>query len=239
MRRSLIALSVLLLLAGVSAAQKRKTDWQHDGLIGRVQRVREEVAMMRSHSGTWKEDGRQTVKITGYDKDGNLREEIFGSGPNDVYYSYYYTKQGDRIQSYNWGIPSEGAFPDRNAIIATVRFKYDADGNRIEEASYKHGSFVGKVTTTYDSTGLKHQQIVYDREGRTIGRSIFGYDEKKSLTLVSDFTSPSALKIKEAYAYEFDSLGNWIKRTTSKPVPDSKPTRLEPVWVIYRNISYY
>jgi antitoxin component YwqK of YwqJK toxin-antitoxin module len=240
MRRSLIALFIGLIMSCPTNAQKRKSDWEHDGLIGRVRRIREEIATMQSDSGTWKEGRRKIVKTTGYDRDGNVREEIFGRRPTERHFSYYYTKEGERVQNYyGLGLRPDSSFNDIAQIGVRTRFKYDADGNRVEEATYRHGDLMGKVTTAYDSAGKKHEQNVYDRDGRTIARLIFNYDEKGNLALVSDFTSPSALKIKEAYAYEFDSIGNWIKRTTSRPVRDRYPIRMEPVEVTYRTISYY
>jgi protein TonB len=44
---------------------------------------------------------------------------------------------------------------------------------------------------------------------------------------------------KETYKYEYDSLGNWTKMTTSVAVVENGTIAFEPVEVTYRTISYY
>jgi TonB family protein len=48
-----------------------------------------------------------------------------------------------------------------------------------------------------------------------------------------------SLLSKEIYKYEFDSLGNWIKMTTSVAVVENGKIEFEPTEVTYRTIFYY
>jgi hypothetical protein len=63
------------------------------------------------------------------------------------------------------------------------------------------------------------------------------YDEKGNKT-EEDFYNPD-LRRKETYAYEGDSTGNWIRRTTSTWVTKFGKSYFEPSLVTYRTITYY
>src|SRR5437762_1749058 len=56
------------------------------------------------------------------------------------------------------------------------------------------------------------------------------------MTLMS---TDGALISKEVYKYEFDSVGNWVKMTTSVAVVENGKIAFEPTEVTYRTIFYY
>jgi len=68
--------------------------------------------------------------------------------------------------------------------------------------------------STLNDKGLKIEQTNFRTDSGTIGN-------------------------KYSYTYEFDSKGNWIKRTVSKSVTKDGKSSYEPAYVDYRTIVYY
>ena len=132
----------------------------------------------------------------------------------------------------------------------------DGAGNRVEEAVFGKEitytedilitgpvralggeSLLGVYVHTYDAAGnriiteWKENGIVYDRWVYTI--------DKEGVVSEMAHYRRGHLKIREAYEYEFDSAGNWQKRTRSKWISKDGKSRFEPQEVDYRHITYY
>ena len=61
-------------------------------------------------------------------------------------------------------------------------YKYDSDGNIIEESSYvPEGSLLFKTIYKYDSNGNKVEWLEYDLLGSLSGKSIYKYDSKNRI----------------------------------------------------------
>src|SRR6185436_10503374 len=71
------------------------------------------------------------------------------------------------------------------------------------------------------------------------GREVYKYDEKGNISEMTLMASDGSMVSKETYKYEYDSLGNWTKMTTSVAVVENGTITFEPVEVTYRTISYY
>ena len=71
------------------------------------------------------------------------------------------------------------------------------------------------------------------------GREVYKYDEKGNISEMTLMGSDGSMVSKETYKYEYDSLGNWTKMTTSVAVVENSKIAFEPVEVTYRTISYY
>ena len=95
-------------------------------------------------------------------------------------------------------------------------------------------------TAEYDLKGAKTQNQYFPIEGATLtGREVYKYDEKgniSEMTLVNADGSPVS---KEVYKYDYDSVGNWVKMTTSVAVVENGHIGFEPTEVTYRTIFYY
>lgn len=98
-------------------------------------------------------------------------------------------------------------------------YKYDANGNLTEEASYA-AAILGQQNTK----PFRKEVYAYDSEGRAISKS--SYDS-------------TGIKEKWNYRYELDSKGNWIKMTESLLVIESGQSHFKPAAVVYRTINYY
>lgn len=92
----------------------------------------------------------------------------------------------------------------------------------------------------YDLKGAKTVNQYFPVSGATpTGREVYKYDEKGNISEMTLMGSDGSMVSKETYKYEYDSLGNWTKMTTSVAVVENGTIAFEPVEVTYRTISYY
>ena len=92
----------------------------------------------------------------------------------------------------------------------------------------------------YDLKGVKTVNQYFPVAGTTpSGREVYKYDEKGNISEMTLMGSDGSMVSKETYKYEYDSLGNWTKMTTSVAVVENGTITFEPVEVTYRTISYY
>lgn len=95
-------------------------------------------------------------------------------------------------------------------------------------------------TAEYDVKGVKTQNQYFPIAGNTLtGREVYKYDDKGNISEMTLLNADGSLLSKEVYKYEFDSIGNWIKMTTSVAVVENGKIEFEPTEVTYRTIFYY
>src|SRR5712691_6158806 len=95
-------------------------------------------------------------------------------------------------------------------------------------------------TAEYDLKGVKTQNQYFPIEGATLtGREVYKYDDKGNISEMTLVNADGSLVSKEVYKYDFDSIGNWVKMTTSLAVVENGRLGFEPTEVTYRTIFYY
>ena len=95
-------------------------------------------------------------------------------------------------------------------------------------------------TAEYDLKGAKTQNQYFPIAGSTLtGHETYKYDDKGNISEMTLLNTDGSLLSKEVYKYEFDSIGNWIKMTTSVAVVANQKIEFEPTEVTYRTIFYY
>src|SRR2546425_7552471 len=95
-------------------------------------------------------------------------------------------------------------------------------------------------TSEYDLKGAKTQNQYFPVEGATLtGREVYKYDEKGNISEMTLVSADGSLVSKEVYKYDYDSVGNWVKMTTSVAVVENGKIGFEPTEVTYRTIFYY
>lgn len=93
---------------------------------------------------------------------------------------------------------------------------------------------------TYDPRGRKIDTVAYPVEGDSLtGKEQYRYDEKGNIIEMVVRDVDGSVLSKETYKYEFDSLGNWNKMTTSVALYENGTVSYEPTEVSYRTIAYY
>jgi TonB family protein len=95
-------------------------------------------------------------------------------------------------------------------------------------------------TAEYDLKGAKTQNQYFPVAGGALtGRETYKYDDKGNINEMTLLNADGSLLSKEVYKYEFDSIGNWVKMTTSVAGVENQKIVFDPTEVTYRTIFYY
>lgn len=95
-------------------------------------------------------------------------------------------------------------------------------------------------TSEYDLKGAKTQNQYFPVEGSALtGREVYKYDDKGNISEMTLVNADGSLVSKEVYKYDYDSVGNWVKMTTSVAVVENGKIGFEASEVTYRTIFYY
>jgi TonB family protein len=234
-----------LLFGNIFAADK-KSEKEQDGLKGPAGSVRVEKAVFTRDNNKPVEGQRLRSHKTRYTEKGEMFEMIVYTGD---YISQFILFTGDaqgnvlaNISERNNSFapaptanPSAPQPPTSKKVLKHV-FKYDAKGNRTEDAVYaEDGTLFSKDVYVFDSKGMNIEVRSFDSQ-REIRRVSFTYDSKAMIATQSFFEPIGKLVEKRSYTHELDAQGNWIKQTASRILNNGK---LEPLEVTYRTISYY
>jgi TonB family protein len=138
--------------------------------------------------------------------------------------------------------PSSESDRARDGLIGPVR--------RVRTEMVKISAVAGKTvedskhvvleTAEYDLKGVKTQNQYFPIEGATLtGREVYKYDDKGNISEMTLVNPDGSLISKEVYKYDYDSVGNWVKMTTSVVIVENGHIGFEPTEVTYRTIFYY
>jgi TonB family protein len=239
------ALGLLFIYSVVAA---NKTDREHDGLIGQVSTVRFEKSISVNRSGQSVEGPRVLWQTVAYDSNGRVTERIFYVEDGNIWSktASNYDSEGNRsdiVYRASVGGAAQASNVQNRSMKEFLRskrtFKYDADGNRTEEADYTEGgALFQKTVYAFEGKGYVKEIVQYGSDGRIISRCVNEYGERGRIVKQSCYDSRGALSRKSSYSYEFDSTGNWVKRVdTTQSFYEGKQT-YEAREVIYRSITY-
>jgi Flp pilus assembly protein TadD len=93
--------------------------------------------------------------------------------------------------------------------------------------------------TTYGLKGNRIENVSYPASDPVAGKQEYKYDDRGNITEMTVRNDEGSIVSREAYDYEFDSVGNWIKMVTSLMLFENGKLKREPVETTYRTISYY
>src|ERR1700693_3588877 len=154
------------------------------------------------------------------------------------------TAKANGLQPQPAAVDGPGSESDRarDGLLGPVRrvrtevVKLSATGGKTVEDS-KH---VLLETAEYDLKGVKTQNQYFPIAGATLtGREVYKYDDKGNISEMTLVNADGSLVSKEVYTYDYDSVGNWVKMTTSVAVVENGKIGFEPSEVTYRTIFYY
>ena len=92
----------------------------------------------------------------------------------------------------------------------------------------------------YDIKGSKTENQYFPIAGSTLtGKEVYKYDEKGNISEMTLLNGDGSLLSREVYKYDYDSVGNWTRMTTSVAVVEGGKVTFEPTEVTYRSIIYY
>jgi hypothetical protein len=228
---------------------KIASDLADDGLRGRVNTLFWEVQRI---SGTAPAAAKKPRSMEYYDELGNqTRRDLYDFKGNLLEITVYGYIDGARVsrseiiqQEYNpppiMAVPSGEAPPQRDPRYA-VKYTYQYDNKkRLTEMSILGNDGKLRLRYVYKHTDRQKEEWVYSENGSLNQHYLWTLDEQGNEVALTTFkTFPGTTESKYAYVYEFDSQGNWIKRTGSEWVTNNGRSHYEPDSVHYRTITYY
>ncbi|HKQ99585.1 MAG TPA: hypothetical protein VJT09_02865 [Pyrinomonadaceae bacterium] len=156
--------------------------------------------------------------------------------------------------SYRWAQDGPAAVRSASSL-ASPGSDREQDGltgpvNRVRTETAKLSSRSGKLVesprellelTTYDRQGQRVDSSYYlvTLGNSQVGAEEYVYDDKGNVSEMTLRGTGGEILRKEAYAYEYDAVGNWVKMITSTLVYEGGKVTGQPSEVTYRNIAYY
>lgn len=205
----------------------------------------------------YSEDGSVFSKrVTFFDDKGNSTEDIdyHPDGSRGTRYTYRLDDKGNRVETITYR--SDGSILARE----TYANGYDEQGNRKEEIYDRWDSREDfdrhhKTISSYDEKGRISELLSYEADESLWGKleyALFGKRKyilrgKRHFTYYANgyrseeivYNGGGALESKSAYAYEFDSVGNWTKTILQRWVAKKDKLEAEAPYIATRTITYY
>lgn len=231
-------------------AKRAGNDASDGNLVGRVKSVLEESQDL---TGTWAVQTKKRDSFDQYNDEGYfLRRELYDyKGNLDTIKVYGYI-DGNRVSRSNSirheynppplmvsNAPNSPEKKTDTRYETRYEFKYD-DDKRLTEVKWflSNGDLTYRVVYKYD--GKRVETLIYSSSGELNQNYVALIDEKRNeIERTARDPRDGAVGTKYVYQYEYDSKGNWIKRTTSKEVTRNGSSALEPQYVDFRTITYY
>lgn len=230
-----------------SSSSVKKSDREHDGLLGNVRSILLEIARLSEESGKVSEGERFGQTVTRYDANGSITEvvRVFDKRLVLSRSLYTYDSAGNYVQTtYDAKKASDSPAGDgRKSPLPTVlkcKVKDDSAGNRIEDACYDEaGRPRTKTEYRYDTKNNRIETFASGSDGnvRSECRETLG-DHKHVTERTCSQPKGIASFTKQTFSYEFDSTGNWIKRYSSAWQGENDKLLFIGKDVVHRTISY-
>lgn len=262
MKRLIAYLMFILLFVGCHQGKPdpTKTDCQRAGLLGRVQTVRLETTDISGEGGRLVERSRGLVESNMFDSEGKQTEDAYYGADGSLIFKmdYAYDTAGGRIEkavydphgalkekeSYTndrgGSAISSSVYKADGALHSKSDSTYDDKGNKTEWLLYNaRGALIDHWTYTYDPDGKKTEEARYYADGSLDARYVYRFDGGTLPTQLAKYNAAGVVVEEQKYDYEFDSKGNWTKKTTSKRMSGNDRSDFEPAEVASRTITYY
>ncbi|HZS03777.1 MAG TPA: copper-binding protein [Blastocatellia bacterium] len=135
-----------------------------------------------------------------------------------------------------------GAWVETQQVSATAI--YDASGKKTLQTPFRLSLPSGYAAlpheTGYDpkASGSKVEESIPGPQGSASGKWVKTYNARGYLIEQVRFDAGGSVTEKQAFTYEYDSYGNWVRRTASKVVSRDGRATTEPLEASYRMIIY-
>lgn len=262
MKAVYVLLLITFLVQGCDRFDRSRTkaDTKKSELTGSIKAVRSETVTLADGMGKPSPEQRGITEESSYDLDGFETEQLFYNPDKSLLSRTTYVRNAR-------GVKSEAVLYDPKGTMREKRiFKADERGNIIEwQNTRPDGSVHSKSSYSYDQRGNNTEWIIQNSRGAVTDRWVYGYDDRGRVVEESRYYADGTLEVKhvhtfddkglrkesatykadgtlvetQRYDYEFDSTGNWIKKTTSKLSAGSSEGAFVPVSITFRIISYY
>jgi hypothetical protein len=177
--------------------------------------------------------GRLTSRsVITYDSSGKKVQTTYFNPNHTVNHHqlYVYDENGNKVQETHLN-------PDGTARV-TIKYRYDG-GNLPTEVTYYKSDGTLSTRHVYADDKQKNQRMwIGYKEGVVVRKSAEVYGENGIVSEAHEYGSRDAPHTKSTYSYEFDSVGNWVKRIAviERLTPENRSIEID---VRYRSFTYY
>jgi len=233
------------------------TDWQDEGLVGKV---RELIVERQDDLASAASDKYRVSQVEFNERGDRLSAVEYRSGVPAIAFAYGYAK-GKRVASLA-GTPNpvvvvwEGKVEPtkwnqtRKVITDTLKFEYrynnagqllerwilQKDGQEYERSVRDLAK--KKIEVSYGRYSRKYTYLLDDK-GNPIEKSFESAETELDSHLFDARAVTTFSTIRESYVYEFDSQGNWIKQIASRTAKKNGKIISLPSHTTYRRITYF
>lgn len=226
-------------------APRAGSDAADAGLRGPVKSVHTEIQFL---SDAQLNESLTGTTLTTFNKNGNkVRTESYDFKNNLDQIEVYGYLDGSRVSASKFiqreyslpvgtmGLPSNKKKDPR--YQQRFEFKYD-EKKRLTELTLFSSNGEILERSVYKYEGNQEEKLIYSQNGSLVRRNLYILDDKGNVIEDTGFRADGSVYAKRSYSYEFDSNGNWTKRTSSGNVLSKRPG-LEPPSIQLRTITYY
>lgn len=159
-----------------------------------------------------------------YDEQGNLAETRLydGKGKLERIETSEYDKQGNQVAA----IYKNGDGTTSYRMTAT----YDARGYKTSGADYRGDSLDTRWVRKNNDNGQATEMIMYNKEGKIIGKTSFKYDKMgNEIEVVDEYDGKTT---RSTSTYEYDAAGN-VTRQVDYELQEGKPVPIREIETKY------
>lgn len=236
-----------LLFAQISFAQFYTNEKELLGLKGNVNTIIWEDAKIIFENGKYAEKEPYHRRTQTYDLQGNLIKEEPLPGKEGTPLVCIDGKCNTEEGQQKYKCNEQGKIIEQLSVlmdgtVTSIReLNYNPQGKLLESRFYYPDNKAKLYLATkwvYTSRCNETKSTYYEGCCKIKRWRIAVFDNHKNLIKESVFR-PDGYMRKSAYSYEYDSKGNWTKRTSFAWATKNGKSFFEPVEVNYRRISYY
>ena len=193
----LILLCLPMIFSCRDEKNKIENDLSKENIIGNPKEIKEYHYSAKELFGEAQKEKLLHENILRFNSEGNITEFIRNNSQSYKTYYNEITKQKEKTHIY-----------DGEELVGLEKYKYDENGNQIEESSYSNGKLVGLEKYKYDENGNQIEKSSYS-DGELDRRSFkYKYDENGNQIEKGSYFEG---KLERFYKYKYDENGNKIE----------------------------
>ena len=193
----LILLCLPMIFSCRDEKNKIENDLSKENIIGNPKEIKEYHYSAKELFGEAQKEKLLHENILRFNSEGNITEFIRNNSQSYKTYYNEITKQKEKTHIY-----------DGEELVGLEKYKYDENGNQIEESSYSNGKLVDLKKYKYDENGNQIEKSSYS-DGELDRRSFKYKYDKNGIQIEKG--SYFEGKLERFYKYKYDENGNKIE----------------------------
>ena len=184
---------------------------------------------------SYREDGSIKSKVIyRYDATGFLIEQTSLNGEGDFQFKWIFTRSPETHTETAIVYLADGSIYRKSVSV------YDDQGNLISI-----DGFIGldrldyRALSRYDIEGNNTLSLIYNADGTLDQRRVYEHDAYGNVTDESSYNGDGTLRDRRRYRYEYDAMGNWIKKSEFEWVTDAESGQFIETNQTKRTITYF